>query len=1584
MEAGILILPTKIKKINSINVHPIIRLSIGLLLIFSAMNIILIDQPLVKNASAGSSWTQTTEADFIAGSKDKVTVTINGDVTLETQNISIQDNFNDESKISSKSNLTVNPIAGEIKLTKISKIFGGAGDDYGYSIEPTDDGGYIIIGNTRSYGGADSDVWMIKTNSTGVEEWNTTFGGTNNDYGYSVNQTKDGGFIIGGYTKSYGTSGSYDVWLIKTDSNGNKKWDKTFGGTANDYGYSVQQTKDDGFIIGGRTLSQGAGSYDVWLIKTNDTGAELWSRTYGNGSVDEGFSVQQTRDDGYIITGRTLSWGAGGYDVWLIKTNESGNESWNNTFGGIWDDEGNSVNETSDGGFIITGFTKSYGVDFTSDLWLIKTNKTGNETWNETFGDGNGFDEGFFVHETNDNGFIIAGYTNAFGAIMNNAWLIKTNSTGSEHWNKTFGGAEIDEGYAVVQTTDGGFTLTGYSKTYGTSGSYDVWLISTNETGCVKFTNGTLTSTNLLDGIKSSGIGDIKYDVTIPPLTDIQIQFSQNTTHWYNTTGGLGGWEPLSDGNNFAGLSLLNWNGSHLYYRLNFSSGETYSPILSSVIVIYHKYETSGSLESKSHDSGSDGVSWGAISWSASVPQNSDIKFQLRTATTGGGLTAKSYVGPGGSTILYYETSSSNIWTGHDTERFIQFKAFLNTSNSSLSPVLNDVTITFNAPPTEPIITNPPDDEWTNKSKPKFEWNFKDVDGTQSAFQVQIDNNIDFNSIEYNSNENTSTDSYWQFALGTSYNTITDGTWYWRVRTKDNDGDWGPYGQHRTIKIDSTKPNEFYPNANPKGWTSNKQPTISFLAIDDGSGMDHYELRIDDGNFNTRVSPYTLPVQTEGIHNITVRAHDVAGNFRDGYVNVNIDTSTPYKFNPTAEPDDWSTETQPVITFSTTDAISDIHHYEIKIDDGSYTPQTNPYTCPPQSDGQHNITVRAFDLAGNTLDSYVDIFVDTTPPNDFKPTADPATWSSNKQPTISFTTTDAGSGLDHFEVSINQGTFSSKTSPYKLPPQIDGIHNITVRAIDKVGKSIDRYVDVYIDTIEPKNYTKLSADTTGWTSNNKPTIEFSTTDATSGLDHYEVNVDDKSLGTKTSPYQFQNPLTDGIHNVTVKAYDKASNIREGDIKLSIDTTPPSITHTKVTNGTINEPILISAEITDIHSGIGEVTLYYKKPAATSDTYETISMVADKDTYSATIPKEDVTAGTMDYYLKAADQSSPPNTVYFGDFGTVPTAPDNLKDIDISITEIILTYLEISEKLPPDGARDQPVDIEIEITFSEPIDTVKVKSSFSIDPDVPGTGRIVGDDTLVWTFDMDLEYLTSYNITISTNAEGTSGHKLKEDVTWSFQTVDPPPEKEIQKEDELTDWSFWEPIITILALVASAVAFLIGFISIRRKRNKLRQYLVTIDNTFNDYKKNYQECEQELITLRDSIKHDVEDGKIEENHFLILDKKIEDYMHEMESEKKNRKNKRKKDKAKKKEKESEESEDWDDDEDYEEEEEEEPPKAVSESKTKSKSKSKSKSKQSGKSQKSKDKGISKASKSKVYGDHVIDWGDDDELGYKPKD
>jgi len=261
-----------------------------------------------------------------------------------------------------------------LSSTSFAKTYRGTDNKWASSVQQTSDGGYIVAGHKYSLGAY--DIFLIKTDANGNVQWAKTYGGTSYEEATSVQQTSDGGYIVAGWTGSFGAGGS-DFFLIKTDANGNIIWAKTYGGTNNDSASSVQQTSDGGYILAGYTTSFGAGLSDVFLIKTDANGNVQWAKTYGGTNNDWAYSVQQTSEGGYIVAGTTRSFGVGSYNIFFIKTDANGNIIWAKTYGGTGGDEAYSVQQTSDGGYILAGRTYSFGAG-TWDAFLIKTDADGN------------------------------------------------------------------------------------------------------------------------------------------------------------------------------------------------------------------------------------------------------------------------------------------------------------------------------------------------------------------------------------------------------------------------------------------------------------------------------------------------------------------------------------------------------------------------------------------------------------------------------------------------------------------------------------------------------------------------------------------------------------------------------------------------------------------------------------------------------------------------------------------------------------------------------------------------------------------------------------------------------------------------------------------------------------------------------------------------------------------------------------------------------------------------------------------------------------------------------------------------------
>lgn len=423
--------------------------------------------------------------------------------------------------------------AAQTPTIQWQKCVGGTSFDESYSVRQTADGGYVVAGQSYSDDGdvvgihGSNDAWIVKFDEFGIMQWQKCLGGTASDQAFDICQTIDGGYIVTGATASnngdvsghHGTTGSsYDCWVVKLSSTGTIEWQKCLGGNSSDIGYSIQQTTDSGYIVAGVSNSINTGdvtgnhgAYDYWVVKLNNAGTIQWQKCLGGTGDDQAQSIQQTSDGGFIVAGRSDSNNgdvsgnhSGLHDYWVVKLDNAGTIQWQKCLGGTGIDQARSIQQTSDGGFIVAGRSQSENGDVTGhhglaswdDYWVVKLNEGGGIQWEKSFGGTSG-DYASSVRQTTDGGYIVAGSTystdgdvsgHSIAAINLDYWIVKLSSTGTLSWQKCYGGTDHDEAFLIRQTNDGGFIVTG--KTYsgnldvsGNHGQDDYWLVKLSSTG---------------------------------------------------------------------------------------------------------------------------------------------------------------------------------------------------------------------------------------------------------------------------------------------------------------------------------------------------------------------------------------------------------------------------------------------------------------------------------------------------------------------------------------------------------------------------------------------------------------------------------------------------------------------------------------------------------------------------------------------------------------------------------------------------------------------------------------------------------------------------------------------------------------------------------------------------------------------------------------------------------------------------------------------------------------------------------------------------------------------------------------------
>jgi len=484
------------------------------------------------------------------------------------------------------------------------RCLGGSASDGASSIQQTADGGFIIAGGSCSNDGdvsgnhGNGDCWVVKLNSAGNIIWQKSLGGSGSEWAKSIQQTTDGGFIIAGLSNStdgdvsgHHPGGYYDsdsiwheytdYWVVKLDPAGNIIWQKCFGGSSSDWASSIQQTADGGYIVAGKTRSNDGdvsgnhGSGDYWVVKLNSVGEIQWQKCLGGSDNDVAYSIHQTSDGGFIVAGKSysndgdVSGNHGSGDCWIVKLDSAGEILWQKCLGGSDWDVAHSIQQTTDGGFIVAGYSHSANGDVSgnhgsADYWIVKLDSAGNIIWQKCLG-GSDWDVAYSIQQTTDGGFIVVGVSNSNDGDITghhpggyydsdstwyeypDYWVVKLDSAGNIIWQKSLGGSDEDYDPSIQQTADGGFIIAGEScsndgDVSGNHGSADCWIVKLSPEG--KITENTTIPDQFEINISPNPFNS-SCEIAVPAGAKIEIyNLEGNMVHKPATSGTRIIWTP--------------------------------------------------------------------------------------------------------------------------------------------------------------------------------------------------------------------------------------------------------------------------------------------------------------------------------------------------------------------------------------------------------------------------------------------------------------------------------------------------------------------------------------------------------------------------------------------------------------------------------------------------------------------------------------------------------------------------------------------------------------------------------------------------------------------------------------------------------------------------------------------------------------------------------------------------------------------------------------------------------------------------------------------------------------------------------
>lgn len=353
-----------------------------------------------------------------------------------------------------------------------NNTYGGEMSEFPSSAVETNDGGYIIVGATNTYGAGDYDIWVIKIDKTGNIMWNKTYGSQAYESSHYVIKADTNQYLITGRKRT--TAGDMDLLLLLIDDEGDQLWNKSYGGPGDEWMWEIEKTQGGDFVLGGRTNSYGAGGNDYWLMKIDAEGDVQWNKTLGGEADDRARSLEMAEDGGFLLNGWSSSYSKGMIDFWLIKTDNYGDPMWNKSYGTSEGDRGIALTKSLDGGYLLGGNTNKKTMGAT-DFLLIKTNAQGTQLWNRTYG-GEGEETIHYLLTNTDDQIIMFGYTESFGAGDRDLYLIIANNSGTVLWNNTYGGPMSEGSSLCIQTNEGGYLIGGETTSYG-NGESDFYII---------------------------------------------------------------------------------------------------------------------------------------------------------------------------------------------------------------------------------------------------------------------------------------------------------------------------------------------------------------------------------------------------------------------------------------------------------------------------------------------------------------------------------------------------------------------------------------------------------------------------------------------------------------------------------------------------------------------------------------------------------------------------------------------------------------------------------------------------------------------------------------------------------------------------------------------------------------------------------------------------------------------------------------------------------------------------------------------------------------------------------------------------